>query len=147
MQNVASLLPSLGAGIQRWRPGIDPAVLTEATLLPNPIGRIGQLELRLALPEQDELRAVVLNAGELGDVVARRAPVHHPDKAHRQVVSLKEGLHHPEALHRLVAGARLEHGGEGVVPQELIDLLGGRQGLQHLGLFTGLILRHGGSIA
>jgi putative hemolysin len=57
MQNVASLLPALNAGIQRWRPGFDPAVLTNATLLPNPIGRIGHLELRLALGRRDVKRA------------------------------------------------------------------------------------------
>lgn len=56
MQNVAHFFPALTAGISRWRPGFE-AAAAEPGLLSGTIGRIGNLELRLANRARDVKRA------------------------------------------------------------------------------------------
>jgi putative hemolysin len=57
MQNVASLFPPFAAGLARWRAAPLEMLFEDSVQLPSPLGRIGNLELRLASTGKDVKRA------------------------------------------------------------------------------------------
>ena len=89
-----------------------------------------QVELRLLILEDDQLRALVRDTGAFGDPVGGRACFDNPDDADGDIAAVaQEAFDVAPALHGFVAGSGLKNGGGRVLVNEGIDLFGGVQGV------------------